>query len=74
MTPLQARVRRFIADRPDGIATVEDFNERGFASIEYRDAVTALAADGHLVVLDGGKRYAIPHCYPDGVPIVGKRL
>lgn len=74
MTPLQARVRRFIADRPDGTATVEDFNQHNFAPIGYTDALAALATDGHVVASEDGKRYTIPHAYLDGVPIIGKRL
>lgn len=74
MTPLQARVRRFIADRPDGTATVEDFNQRNFAPVGYIDALAALATDGHVVVSENGTRYTIPHAIVDGKPVVGVRL
>lgn len=76
MTGLQARVRRFIADRPNGIATDVDvynhFHTVNRATVQA--AILALASGHHIVLSEDGTKARSNQAYIDGKPVVGVRL
>jgi hypothetical protein len=76
MTPLQARVRRFIADRTDGTATDREiFNH--FSTLRHGtlyNVLLALGNAGHIVLSESGTRFTIPQAFVGGRPVIGVRL
>lgn len=79
MTPLQARVCRFIADRPNGTATDGEVyahfeTTRHLPQATVHSAVLALANAGEIVMAEAGTRLHIPHAFIDGKPVIGRML
>ncbi len=65
MTPLQAKVRRFIADRPNGTTTDGEVythfqTTRRLPQGTVHAAFLALANAGAIVMSEAGTRYSIP--------------